>query len=250
MVAKALAMACQPEIRAGSGHVCQASVLRTPRRIRLSVRSTCENQLPLRRAYNFRAIVSCSELRRSRGRLGGVCYATLNGLTEDVMTRAFPLLDPSKSYTWVSPGVCDECISNPEGFHLALTSISLVAANYSSYVTVLPALSRLECCLAVWIPSHRTNIQRCAECVEKSRLVYGVDPHLMAKYWTWEMAYVEFLESIRADSPKTKATDCTLLHMVEQKERLLRAHNIDDPFKVRPFSLVGTHLSTEVVEES
>jgi hypothetical protein len=33
-----------------------------------------------------------------------------------------------------------------------------------------------------------------------------------------------------AHSELTRQTPCTLLYMVEEKERLLRAHGLDDPF--------------------
>lgn len=33
-----------------------------------------------------------------------------------------------------------------------------------------------------------------------------------------------------ARSELTRQTECTLLYMVEEKERLLRAHGLDDPF--------------------
>lgn len=49
------------------------------------------------------------------------------------------------------------------------------------------------------LPSHRSNAQRSAESADAASLVFGVDPSLLANYWRWEIAYVEFLESIRHD---------------------------------------------------
>ena len=49
------------------------------------------------------------------------------------------------------------------------------------------------------LPSHRSNAQRSAESADAATLVFGVDPCLLANYWRWEIAYVQFLEGIRHD---------------------------------------------------
>jgi len=123
-----------------------------------------------------------------------------------IESQVFPLVDPSKGYTHISPGVCDKCITD--------------ASVRSAWIDLLIGQ----------LPSHRSNAQRSAESADPEALVFGVDPSLLANYWRWEIAYVEFLESIRHDSELTNQTQCTLLYMVEEKERLLRSHGLDDPF--------------------
>eukprot|EP00854_Cymbomonas_tetramitiformis_P006419 gene6419-7695_t len=77
----------------------------------------------------------------------------------------------------------------------------------------------------------------------------------MANYWLWEKAYVDFLEGIRTDR---EMKDCTLLYMVEEKERLLRFHQLDDPFRALKsdenqvaeaiYPLICKEFDTEAIE--
>ena len=97
------------------------------------------------------------------------------------------------------------------------------------------------------LPSHRSNAQRSAESADPEALVFGVDPSLLANYWRWEIAYVEFLESIRHDRcqahPKSRCPLPAALHppplYLDAWPRLASPYS--NRLKVRNSQPVNTH---------
>jgi hypothetical protein len=78
------------------------------------------------------------------------------------------------------------------------------------------------------LPSHRSNAQRSAESADPESLLFGVDPSLLANYWRWEMAYVEFLESIRYDRCRAQSAPpapCCLHGSTSSRRRSFRARD-------------------------
>ena len=117
-------------------------------------------------------------------------------------TAPLPLLASNKTYSHVSPGVCDTCAVSREA--------------RAAWVVLL--LGQL--------PSHRAN-------AERTRAHLNATSAYITQYEAFERAYEEYL---------ARATDCergaastsgegdTLMDMVEEKERLLRANGLEDMF--------------------
>ena len=79
-------------------------------------------------------------------------------------TRApLPLLDPKKTYSHVSPGVCDSCAAD--------------AGTRQAWVDLLVGQ----------LPSHRAQAKRTMEFLDAGE-------GYMTNYWLWEEDYVEYLE--------------------------------------------------------
>ena len=119
--------------------------------------------------------------------------------------RPFPLLRDPASYSHVSPGVCDACANAAEARR--------------AWVALL----------AGQLPSHRANASR-----TKAHLgLRGAEAAAFdASYLAWEADYEAYLESVSRDEDEDVARDAgaTLLDMVDEKERLLRARGLDDLF--------------------
>ena len=83
--------------------------------------------------------------------------------------------------------------------------------------------------LAGQLPSHRANASR-----TKAHLgLRGAEAAAFdASYLAWEADYEAYLESVSRDEDEDVARDAgaTLLDMVDEKERLLRARGLDDLF--------------------
>ena len=112
----------------------------------------------------------------------------------------FPLLDPTRGYTHVSPGVCDTCADSAEARR--------------AWVELL--LGQL--------PSHRANAERTAKFLGDE-----CPPDYTERYRAWEGDYEAYLEEVSKDSVP-KGQGATLLDMVDEKERLLRRRGLDDMF--------------------
>ena len=119
--------------------------------------------------------------------------------------RPFPLLRDPASYSHVSPGVCDACAN--------------AAAARRAWVALLVGQ----------LPSHRANAAR-----TKAHLgLRGAEAEAFdASYLRWEADYEAYLDSVSRDEDEDVARDAgaTLLDMVDEKERLLRARGLDDLF--------------------
>ena len=115
----------------------------------------------------------------------------------------FPLLSNPKTYSHVSPGVCDTCANDVE--------------QRKAWVVLL--LGQL--------PSHRANAERTLAHVGAEAL--GSD--FNDRYLQWEKEYEAYLEKISDDATLVKTDQgATLLDMVDEKERLLRKNGLDDLF--------------------
>ena len=112
----------------------------------------------------------------------------------------FPLLDPTRGYTHVSPGVCDTCADSAEARR--------------AWVELL--LGQL--------PSHRANAERTAKFLGDE-----CPPDYIERYRAWEGDYEEYLAEVSKDGVP-KGAGATLLDMVDEKERLLRRRGLDDMF--------------------
>ena len=112
----------------------------------------------------------------------------------------FPLLDPTRGYTHVSPGVCDTCADSAEARR--------------AWVELL--LGQL--------PSHRANAERTAKFLGDE-----CPPDYTERYRAWEGDYEEYLAEVSKDGVP-KGAGATLLDMVDEKERLLRRRGLDDMF--------------------
>ena len=112
----------------------------------------------------------------------------------------FPLLDPTRGYTHVSPGVCDTCADSAEARR--------------AWVELL--LGQL--------PSHRANAERTAKFLGDE-----CPPDYTERYRAWEGDYEAYLEEVSKDGVP-KGAGATLLDMVDEKERLLRRRGLDDMF--------------------
>ena len=135
-----------------------------------------------------------SEAIRARAKRGALAGA-----------RPFPLLRDPASYSHVSPGVCDACAN--------------AAAARRAWVALLVGQ----------LPSHRTNAER-----TKAHLgLCGAEAEAFdASYRSWEADYEAYLDAVSRDEDEDVARDAgaTLLDMVDEKERLLRARGLDDLF--------------------
>ena len=112
----------------------------------------------------------------------------------------FPLLEPTRGYSHVSPGVCDTCADSAEARR--------------AWVALL--LGQL--------PSHRANAERTA-----TFLGDDCPPDYLDRYRAWEGDYETYLAEISKDDVPA-GQGATLLDMVDTKEKLLRARGLDDMF--------------------
>ena len=115
-----------------------------------------------------------------------------------------PLLDPTKGYTHVSPGVCDACANDVDA------RIAWVAL------------------LLGQLPSHRANATRTRDMLVGEGKLEDAET-FMDRYALWERDYEAYLASVSLDD-KAPGEGATLLDMVREKERLLRARGFDDLF--------------------
>ena len=117
-------------------------------------------------------------------------------------TAPLPLLARDKTYSHVSPGVCDTCAMSREA--------------RAAWVVLL--LGQL--------PSHRAN-------AERTRAHLNATSAYITQYEAFERAYEEYLARA-TDSERGAASTSgegdTLMDMVEEKERLLRANGLEDMF--------------------
>ena len=164
----------------------------------------------------------------------------------------FPLLDPTKGYSHVSPGVCDACADDVEARRawvrvpppaprpiISAPSRSLIP----NQISPTPASARGHpprprrrptsssfpsppqvALLLGQLPSHRANAERTL-----AFLGDAAGDDFLPRYRAWEADYEAYLASVSEDDA-APGQGATLLDMVDEKERLLRARGLDDLF--------------------
>lgn len=117
-------------------------------------------------------------------------------------TAALPLLSGGKTYSHVSPGVCDACETSRDA---RAAWVELLLGQF---------------------PSHVAN-------AERTRAFLNADAGYTNKYREFEKLYEEYLlAAIESDTgvASTSGKGDTLMDMVEEKERLLRSCGLEDMF--------------------
>jgi len=117
-------------------------------------------------------------------------------------TAALPLLSGERTYSHVSPGVCDACETSRDA---RAAWVELLLGQF---------------------PSHVAN-------AERTRTFLNADAGYTDKYRVFEKLYEEYLlAAIESDTgvASTSGKGDTLMDMVEEKERLLRSCGLEDMF--------------------